>query len=66
MGHIDDYNILERKHDIADSVCICIFFVHKLKQEADTILRRTNIKRLPFAGAAHDVDFDHLKIPRLG
>ena len=48
VGHMDSYKGLDRKHDIADSVCMCIFFVHRMKEKADKKSRRENIKRLPF------------------
>ena len=40
VGHIEEYANLERKHDIADAVCICIFFVNKLKTVHDRKMRR--------------------------
>lgn len=40
VGHLSTYQGQERKHDMADSVCICNFFVDGI--------RRKNPKRLPF------------------
>ena len=40
VSHLDTYQCQERKHDMADSVCICNFYVDGL--------RRKNPKRLPF------------------
>lgn len=35
VGHMEEYSNLERKHDIADAVCLCVYHVDGLKREAD-------------------------------
>jgi len=48
IGHFSNYENLIRKHDIADSVCMCLFHVDKLKQVDEKKKRLENLKRLPF------------------
>jgi|TARA_R110002073_G_scaffold181876_1_gene340190 hypothetical protein len=45
VGHMEEYQNLERKHDIADAVCLCLYHVDGLKREADTKRRRSGALR---------------------
>ena len=45
VGHMEEYQNLERKHDIADAVCLCLYHVDVLKREADTKRRRSGALR---------------------
>lgn len=55
VGHIDEYASLERKHDIADAVCICMFFVNTVKQEHD---KKTRIA----SGKLNKKSFDEFRL----
>ena len=47
VGHMEEYTGLERKHDIADAVCICVYYVDGLKREADRVRRHASVKGTP-------------------
>ena len=48
IGHIHEFITQERKHDMADAACMCIYFIMKLKKEQLKKEKLENIKRLPF------------------
>ena len=48
IGHFSNYKNLIRKHDIADSICMCLYYVEKLRQLDEKKKRLENLKRLPF------------------
>ena len=45
VGHMEEYQNLERKHDIADAVCLCVYHVDGLKHEADREKRMSGALR---------------------
>jgi hypothetical protein len=48
VGHFANYKNLIRKHDIADSVCMCLYHTEKLRQVDEKKKRFENLERLPF------------------
>lgn len=48
VEHICTYKYQERQHDMADAVCMCLMYTHKVKEEQRKKERLENIKRLPF------------------
>jgi hypothetical protein len=56
LGHFPEYRELERQHDIADALCLLLYWLHTTKRAADTEACGPKVVAPPGTTSAAEVD----------